>query len=86
MNVYQQEHSQVGSKTMYLNVKRSNGDKEKGSLKSWGCGEPHLLRNYPHNLGFVQNIQDVYEATTVNELARNISRISVALEDRQVKH
>ena len=37
-------------------------------LKCWGCGEPHLLRDCPH-----QNIQMIMrdrEATTVNDIVR----------------
>lgn len=32
------------------------------------------------------SIQGVYENTTMNDLARNILRISATLEDRQLKH
>ena len=53
-------------------------------LKFWGCGEPHLLRDCPH-----QNIQMIVrdrEATTINDITRNIPTISVALENLQAEH
>lgn len=71
---------------MDLNVKRSNGDKEKGTLKCRGCDEPHLLRECPHNPRYVQNIQVSYETTIVNELLMNMPRIRIALEDRKSKN
>jgi len=86
MNVNQLVHSQVCSKPMELNVKSRNEDKEKGMLKFWECDEPHLLRVCPHNRRSVQHIQVVHEATTVNDLIRNIPRISVTLEDTEEEH
>ena len=53
-------------------------------LKLCGCGEPHLLRDCPH-----QNIQMIMrdrEATTINDIARNIPTISAALENRQAEN
>jgi len=44
------------------------------------------LRGCPHNPISVQNIQEIHEATTVYDIARNIPRISAALEDRQAEH
>lgn len=45
-----------------------------------------MLRDYSHNPRFVHNIEVVQESTTVNDIARNIPRISVASEDREVEH
>ena len=52
--------------------------------KFWGCGEPHLLRDCPH-----RNIQMIVrdrEATTENDIARNIPTIHAALDNRQAQH
>lgn len=84
--VNQQTTSQVGSKVIDLNVRKGNGDNEKGVLKCWGSGEPHLPRDYPHNARLVQNIQAMHKTSTVNDMAMNIPRISATLEDRQVEH
>ena len=43
-----------------------------------------MLRDCPHRT--IQNIQVLREATIVNDVAINIPRISVALEDRQAEH
>ena len=56
----------------------------KEPLKCWGCEEPHLLRDCPHRN--IQMIMRDREATTVNDIARNIPTISAALENQQEKH
>ena len=56
----------------------------KEPLKCWGCGEPHLLRDYPHRN--VHMLMRDREATTVNDIARNIPTISAALENWQAEH
>ena len=53
-------------------------------LKCWGCGEPHLLRDCPHRT--IQNIQVLREETTINDVERNIPRISVSFGDCQAEH
>ena len=53
-------------------------------LKYWGCGEPHLFRDCPHRN--IQMILKDREATTVNDIARNIPTISAALENSQAEH
>ena len=47
-----------------------------------GYGEPHLLRHCPHPN--ILTVQVLREATTINDVARNIPKISATLEDRQV--
>ena len=56
----------------------------KEPLKCWGCGEPHILRDCPHRN--IHMISREREATTVNDIARNIPTISAALENRQAEH
>ena len=41
-------------------------------LKCWGCGEEHLLRDYPHGQQNSQRIYNVQENTTVNDVARSV--------------
>ena len=56
-------------------------------VKCWGCNGPHLYRNFPHNPNKkMAPINMVNEASTVIDMARNIPRINVALEDRQADH
>jgi len=45
-----------------------------------------MLRNCLHNPKYIQNIQVIDDATIVNDITRNIPRLSVALEDRQAEH
>lgn len=71
---------------MDLNNKKTSGVKERESLKCWGCGEHHLLRDYSHNPRSIQNIQDVQKVTTLNDILRYIPRISAALEAKQEEH
>ena len=56
----------------------------KEPLKCWGCGEPHILRDCPHRN--IHMIRREREATTVNDIARNIPTISATLENRQAEH
>ena len=80
----QTAQSQTRSKQMNGNNKRDGTVKMREHLKCWGCGEPHLLRDFPHRN--IQATQVLREATTVNGVARNIPKISTALEDRQEEH
>ena len=75
----QTAQSQVGSKQIDGDNKKEGIVKMREPLKCWGCREPHLLRDSPH-----KNIQMILrdrEATTVNDIARNIPTISAALEN-----
>lgn len=76
----------MGSKPIDMNGKNISGAKERGLPKCWGCCEPHLLRDCPHNPRSDQNIQVFHEATIMNDIARNIPRKKEALEDRQEEH
>ena len=55
-------------------------------LKCWGCGEEHLLRDYPHRQQNSQIIYNVQEATTVNDVARSMLQIYAAVDNKQVDH
>ena len=58
----------------------------KEPLKCWGCGEEHLLRDCPHRQQNSQRIYNVQEATTVNDMARSMSQIYVAVDNKQADH
>ena len=66
------------------NNKEEGAAKMKEPLNCWGYGEAHLLHDCPHRT--VQNIQVLREATTANDISRNISRINATLEDHQDEH
>jgi hypothetical protein len=55
-------------------------------MKCWGCGEEHLLRDFPHRQYNSRKIYNIQEATTVNDVARSVSQIYAALDNNQVDH
>jgi hypothetical protein len=57
-------------------VKTNNPKKE--PLKFWGCGEEHLLRDYPHRQQNSRKIYNMQEATTINDVARSVPQIYAA--------
>jgi hypothetical protein len=59
---------------------------KKGPLQCWGCGEPHLLRDFPHRQHDNKKFYHVQEATTVNDVARSVPRIYAVVENRQADH
>lgn len=58
-NLNESTKPQTSYKPMDVNNKKTSGVKEREPLKCWGCGEPHLLTDCPHNPIYVQNIQAV---------------------------
>ena len=56
-------------------------------IKCWGFNGPHLFRNSTHNpnrkMSLVNMLQ---EDSMVNDIAINVTRINVSLEDRQSDH
>lgn len=63
---------------MDVNNKKESDVKIKQPLKCRGCREPHMLRDCPHRT--VLNIEVLRKATTVNNIVRNICRISAVVE------
>eukprot|EP00253_Pinus_taeda_P019573 PITA_19573 len=55
------------------------------SVQCWGCGGPHYIKNCPHRRNSDQ-VSQVYEASTVGDVARSMPRINAALEDRQADY
>eukprot|EP00253_Pinus_taeda_P026214 PITA_26214 len=54
-------------------------------VQCWGCGGPHYIRNFPHRKDSDQ-LSQIYEASTVGDVARSMPRINAALEDRQADY
>ena len=80
----QTAQSQVALKQVDGDNKKEGTVRMKEPLKCWGCGEPHMMRDCPHRN--IHMISREREATTVNDIARNIPTISAALENRQEEH
>ena len=54
-------------------------------VRCWECNGPHVYGNYPHvNDNKQTNVNNLHEASTLNDIARNIPQINVSLKDHQV--
>jgi hypothetical protein len=85
-SMYQQNFPSQSGNTPFREAPSKTNNTKREPLKCWGCGEEHLLRGCSHrqqNPGRVYNIQ---EATTVNDVARSLPQIYVALDNRQDDH
>jgi hypothetical protein len=51
-----------------------------------GCGEEHLLRDYPYRKHKNRRAYNIQKATTTNDVARSIPYIYAALDNRQDDH
>jgi hypothetical protein len=56
------------------------------TLKCWGCGEEHLLRDYSDRKKNPRSVYNIQEASTVNDVARSLLQIYAALYNRQANH
>jgi hypothetical protein len=85
-SVHQQNFPSLsGNKTSgSIPVKFDNPKRE--PLKCWGCGEEHLLRDCPHQQHNSRRIYNIQEATTLNDVARSVPQIYVALDNNQANH
>lgn len=54
-------------------------------VQCWGCGGPHYVKNCLHRKE-IDQVSQVYEASTVGDVARSIPRINATLEDRQADY
>eukprot|EP00253_Pinus_taeda_P020750 PITA_20750 len=54
-------------------------------VQCWGCGGPHYIKNCPYRRNSDQ-VSQVYEASTVGDVARSMPRINATLEDRQADY
>jgi hypothetical protein len=53
-------------------------------LKCWGCGEEHLLRDFPYRKQNNRRVYNIQEVTTVNDVARSMPQIYATLDNRQL--
>jgi hypothetical protein len=85
-SVYQHNFpSQSGNKPFGSAPGKTDNTKRE-PLKCWGCGEEHLLRDFPHRKQDNRRVYNIQEATTVNDVARSMPQIYAALDNRQVDH
>jgi hypothetical protein len=55
-------------------------------LECWDCRGEHLWRDYPHRKQNSQKIYNLQEETIVNDVARSVPQIYVALDNNQADH
>jgi hypothetical protein len=77
--------SQSGNKPTKKAREREDKPK-KGPFQCWGCGEPHMLKDYPHSHHDGNMIYCVQEATKINDVSTSMPRIYVAVENQQADH
>eukprot|EP00253_Pinus_taeda_P022539 PITA_22539 len=73
------------SKYSEQQVRLDNEGSARPPVQCWGCGGPHYIRNCLHRKDNDQ-LSQIYEASTVGDVARSIARINAALEDRQADY
>jgi hypothetical protein len=84
--VHQQNFSSQIRNKPVEHAKETTGETKKGPLQCWGCGEPHLLRDFPHRNHDIKRVYNIQEATTINNVARSIPRIYATVENPQADH
>jgi hypothetical protein len=85
-SVYQQNFpSQSGNKPFGVAPSKTDNTKRE-PLKCWGCGEEHLLRDCPYRKQNSRRVYNIQEATTVDDVARSMPRIYVALDNKKDDH
>jgi hypothetical protein len=77
--------SQSGNKTFGSALGRTESTK-KEPLKCWGCGEEHMLRDFPHRNPSSKGVYNIQEATMVDDVARSMPKIHAALDNRKADH
>eukprot|EP00253_Pinus_taeda_P029447 PITA_29447 len=73
------------SKYSEQQVRMDNEGSARPPVQCWGCGEPHYIKNCPHRKESDQ-LSQIYEASTLGDVARTMPRINVALEDQQADY
>jgi hypothetical protein len=84
--VYQQKFP-PHSRNKPLRAAPSKTDNTKReALKCWGCGEEHMLRDYPHRKQNNRRVYKFQEATTLYDVARSMPQIYAAFDNKQADH
>jgi hypothetical protein len=85
-SVYEQNFPSQGGNNPFGSAPGKTDNAKKEPLKCWGCGEEHLLRDYPHRHQNSRSFYNIQEATTVNDVARGMLQIHATLEIKQADH
>ena len=85
-NQQRQSSQAVNQPTRVMTEKPRYPQHNKEPLQCWKCGGPHMRRNYPLGDGNVRPAYNIQEAETVDQVAREVPRIYVAMEERHADH
>jgi hypothetical protein len=85
-NVYHQNFPSLSGNKPFGAASCKTDNRKREPLKCWGCGEEHLLRDYPYRKHNNRRVYNVQEDTIVNDVARSIPQIYAALNNRQADH
>jgi hypothetical protein len=58
----------------------------KPPIQCWGCKGDHMFRDCPHGGEKVRIVHNVQQVETVEEMGRNVTRIYVALDNKQAEY
>eukprot|EP00253_Pinus_taeda_P008401 PITA_08401 len=73
------------SRVSEQHVRLDNEGTTRPPVQCWGCGGPHYVKKCPQRKGTEQLFQ-IHEASTVDEVGCSVRRINAALDDRQVEY
>jgi hypothetical protein len=76
---------QSGNKPFRTAPGKTNNTKRE-PLKCWDCGEEHLLRDWPHRQQDNRRVNNIQEATIVNDASSSMPQIYAVLDNRQFDH
>jgi hypothetical protein len=85
-SVYQKNFPSHNGNKPFVSAPRKSENTKREPLKCWGCGEEHLLRDFPHRQQDKRRVYNIQEATTFNDVARSMPQIYASLDNRQANH
>jgi len=50
-------------------------------IQCWGCGDNHMLKDFPHRKGNPRGLHNIEEVFTMEDMARETPRIYATLDD-----
>jgi hypothetical protein len=85
-SVYQYNFpSESGNKSFGAAPGKADNTKRE-PFKCWGCGEEHIMREFPYRKHNSRRVYNIQEAATINDVARRMPHIYVALDNKQDDH
>jgi hypothetical protein len=85
-SVYQQNFPTHSGNKPYGSSPGKTDNTKREPLKCCGCGEEHLLRDFPHRKKDSRRVYNMQEATTIDDVARCKPQMYTTLDNRKVDH